>query len=261
MADNIKVTEGAGPPCSTEEVTNLNGAAATAQHLQRVIAALRTGDGTAVDISNSNRLPVTVAGEVSDPGATGALEVIQEALEGTVAVVFAGPLPGGSNNIGKVDPQGNVAHDVTDVGNPIKMGGRARTELPAAVAQNDRVDAMYDKHGRQLIAPAPLDQRVSSTLNRTNTEAGQLLAAVASTAYVVTAITVINAHATVGTKVEIVDGASVKWKGYAGPLGGGVSAMDPNGLFVGSANTKLEGRCVTTGADVDIFVSAYKVPA
>jgi hypothetical protein len=170
-------------------------------------------------------------------------------------------LPAGSNNIGQVDPRGNVAHDGADSGNPIKVGARARTALPAAVSQDDRTDNISDKFGRQLATVAPLDERTSATLNRTNTESGQLLAALAEGAYVVTAITVTNAHATVGTKVEILDGETVKWKGYAVAAGGGFVIADPNGLFVGTKNTKLNGKCATTGADVDITVSAYKIPA
>jgi hypothetical protein len=198
------------------------------------------------------------------------------AISGEPAVKVDSALPTGANAIGKLAANsgvdigdvdvtsltgGTIAHDAADSGNPIKVGGRARTELPAAVAQNDRADVITDKFGRQLVAPAPLDQRVSSTLNRVNLESGQLLAAVASTAYVITAIKVVNGHATVGTKVEILDGETVKDKGFAGPLGGGWNLSDPNGLFVGTVNTKLAAKCATTGADVDIFVSGYKIPA
>lgn len=49
MADNIAITPGTGASVSTEEVTTLNGATVSAQHLQRIIASLRTADGTAVD--------------------------------------------------------------------------------------------------------------------------------------------------------------------------------------------------------------------
>jgi hypothetical protein len=205
---------------------------------------------------------------------------IYEALAGTLnvagAVAISGAIPAGTNAIGKLAANsgvdigdvdvtsltgGTVAHDAADSGNPIKVGARALTALITAVSNNDRVDLTTDKFARLLATVAPLDQRVSGTLNRTNTESGQILAAVENVAYVVTAITVVNAHATVGTKVEILDGETVKWKGYAGALGGGFSIADPNGLFVGTKNTKLAAKNVTTGADVDINVSAYKIPA
>ncbi len=235
-------------------------------------------DGTATDVSAADPLPVT------DADALAALEVIAAALAGTIKVgdgsgalsvdgtVSVGnepkvkvaelpELPTGSKSIGQVDPRGNVAHDEADSGKPVKVGARARTVLPEAVSQDDRSDAISDKFGRRLVTVVPLDQRVSGTLNRTNAESGQILAEVENVAYVVTAITVVNASATVGTKVEILDGETVKWKGYAGVLGGGFSTSDPNGLFVGTKKTKLNGKCVTAGADVDISVSAYKIPA
>lgn len=177
---------------------------------------------------------------------------VQHGADGTATdVSAASPLPVG----------GNVAHDAVDVGNPLKVGGVARTALPIAVAQADRVDLSGDKFGRLLATVAPLDQRVSATLNRTNAESGQLLTALADGAYVVTAISVTNAHATVGTKVEILDATTVKWRGYAAALGGGLVVSDPNGLFITTKNQAVNGKCATTGADVDIAVSAYKVPA
>lgn len=49
MADNVAITAGSGTSISTEEVTTLNGGAVSAQHIQRVIPATRTADGTAID--------------------------------------------------------------------------------------------------------------------------------------------------------------------------------------------------------------------
>lgn len=46
---------------------------------------------------------------------------------------------------------GDVAHDAADSGNPIKIGGKARTAIPAAVANGDRVDAYFDEYGRLAV--------------------------------------------------------------------------------------------------------------
>lgn len=43
---------------------------------------------------------------------------------------------------------GDVAHDAADSGNPIKIGGRARSAVGTSVANNDRVDAYFDLEGR-----------------------------------------------------------------------------------------------------------------
>jgi len=42
---------------------------------------------------------------------------------------------------------GNVAHNDPDAGNPVKLGGRASTVRPNAVANGDRVNAYFDQYG------------------------------------------------------------------------------------------------------------------
>ena len=70
---------------------------------------------------------------------------------------------------------GNVAHDGVDSGNPVKIGGVARTANPTAVASGDRADLFVDDVGRpvmqlyqvrDLIATASvqLDNAVETTL-------------------------------------------------------------------------------------------------
>jgi hypothetical protein len=48
---------------------------------------------------------------------------------------------------------GNVAHDGVDVGHPVKIGGKASTSEPVAVANADRVNAYYDENGYQYNKP------------------------------------------------------------------------------------------------------------
>lgn len=62
MADNVAITAGSGTTISTEEVTTLNGGAVTAQQVQRVAGAIRTADGTAIDLPGdaTNGLDVDV---------------------------------------------------------------------------------------------------------------------------------------------------------------------------------------------------------
>lgn len=50
-----------------------------------------------------------------------------------------------------VQVQGNIAHDVADSGNPVKIGGKAVTGAPSAVADGDRVDAHLDELGKQAV--------------------------------------------------------------------------------------------------------------
>lgn len=48
---------------------------------------------------------------------------------------------------------GNEAHDAADAGNPVKFGGRAQEPeaQPDEVADNDRVDALFDRNGYQRV--------------------------------------------------------------------------------------------------------------
>jgi hypothetical protein len=57
-----------------------------------------------------------------------------------------------------VDPtlpvSGDVAHDIADSGNPVKIGGKASNAPPADVADGDRVDAWFQRNGAQTVALA-----------------------------------------------------------------------------------------------------------
>jgi hypothetical protein len=48
---------------------------------------------------------------------------------------------------------GAVAHDAADAGKPVKIGGKASSSAPTAVAAADRVDAFFDLLGRMVISP------------------------------------------------------------------------------------------------------------
>ncbi len=89
-------------------------------------------------------------------GAGGSTELLGEsAMALSLPVVIANdqtaiPVDLGANN--DVVATGNVAHDAPDSGNPIKVGGRASTTIPAAVADDDRVDAIYTTQGAATVA-------------------------------------------------------------------------------------------------------------
>lgn len=63
---------------------------------------------------------------------------------------------------------GDVAHDAADAGNPVKIGGKARTAIPTAVANSDRVDAYFDANGRMVVSPDHL--YVSTDANTVSTD-------------------------------------------------------------------------------------------
>ena len=51
---------------------------------------------------------------------------------------------------------GAVAHDAADSGNPLKLGGKALTSDPTAVAAGDRVNAYFDAQGRLVVIPSAM---------------------------------------------------------------------------------------------------------
>lgn len=55
----------------------------------------------------------------------------------------------GENNAGRIT--GDVDHDTTDSGKPVKIGGRAATSIPTAVDNGDRVNAFFDENGRLVV--------------------------------------------------------------------------------------------------------------
>lgn len=122
MADNVTLDPGTGGAViSTEEVTTLNGGAASAQHVQRMLLAFRTGDGTAVDAPRgggveADALRVTVASDstgvlsVDDNG--GSLTVDNAALSvvggGAEATALRVTLASDSTGVVSVDDNGST---------------------------------------------------------------------------------------------------------------------------------------------------------
>lgn len=63
----------------------------------------------------------------------------------------SGELSADLNGYVRTKASGSVAHDAVDSGNPIKIGGKASTSTPTAVANGDRVNAYFDSEGRLVI--------------------------------------------------------------------------------------------------------------
>lgn len=94
----------------------------------------------------------------------------------------------------------------------------------------------------------------------TNTTAADVIAAQAAGVRIyVTSISVSNAHASVGTEVEILDGSTVMDVIPAASGFGGGTKSYPNPLR-GTAATALRARNRTTGASVTVSAQGYKGP-
>lgn len=98
------------------------------------------------------------------------------------------------------------AHDAVDAGSNLKIGGVARADFDAAVADLDRTDAMFDRQGRQITCPyCPPDEIVQARQTATNTTA-TLLAAVAGERYYITTFVISAENGSIDW--EIRDGAA-----------------------------------------------------
>lgn len=133
---------------------------------------------------------------------------VQGIASGTAMPVSVASIPSHAvTNAGTfaVQGAGDVAHDAVDSGSPVKTGGQARTTLPTAVADADRVNFIADKHGRQVVTESIRDLRVTQqTTITSSTSETTILTAVASTFLDVYGLVITNTSATV-CKVTIKD--------------------------------------------------------
>lgn len=159
---------------------------------------------------------------------------------------------------------GATAHDAADSGNPIKVGGRARSSEITAVANDDRTDFVTDLAGKQIVLPyANPENFVSGAITSamTGTTSTSLVAAPGSgLRNYITTIIVSNAHATVGTDINIQDGSggtTLLVIPAAAVYGGAVITL-PTPLRQPTTNTALYCANVTTGASTKVSAVGYK---
>lgn len=188
-----------------------------------------------------------------------ALKVDGSAVTQPVSGTVTANLAASTNTIEVV---GDAAHGATVAGNPVLSGREGRTSDGTAVGNGQAVRAIADTLGKQIVIQGAVhDLYTSGKATYTNTTAADVIAAAgAGIRIAVTSVLVTNAHATVGTKVEIRDGTTVKIQAQAAPAGGGFS-MNGGGtpLFISAANAAVTARCATTGADVDVSIAGYKI--
>lgn len=158
--------------------------------------------------------------------------------------------------------QGEAAHDAATTGNPVLIGGEARTTDGTPVTSGDAARLMLDTLGKVVVLQGSThDQQVNGTANFTTTTGADVIAAAgAGVKIAVTSVIVTNAHATVSTKVSIRDGTTAKIAAYAVAAGGGFTlSAGGRPLFITTANTAVTAICATTGSDIDVSISGYKI--
>jgi hypothetical protein len=155
---------------------------------------------------------------------------------------------------------GDVAHDSADAGEPVKIGGKARTANPTAVANNDRVDAFFDDVGRQVMTlGVPRDLIVAPTITTiSNTNETTVLSAIASTFLDVVGVIITNTSTT-STEVTFKDstGGTSRFKISA-------PANDTRGITLpyivpqATANNNWTATAADSVSSLDITVFAIK---
>jgi len=157
---------------------------------------------------------------------------------------------------------GGVAHDGADSGNPIKTGGRATNVEIAAVANNDRTDAVFTLTGKQIVQlfcpPENIVRGVTAAMTAT-TSTSVIAAPASGLRNYITSVTVGNSHATVGTFVNLQDGSggTTIWTIPAASVFGGATISFSPPLRQPTTATALFCACVTTGSNTIVSANGY----
>jgi hypothetical protein len=215
--------------------------------VQATIAAAATSIGKAEDAAHAD-------GDVGVP----ALAVRDDTLNiRSGAENDYEPLHTDANGALWVHPTDSVAHDDADAGNPIKIGLKAVTAAPTAVAANDRANLIGDVWGRAYVrhgAQAPVASTWTQThVPATNTQATKSQASAGSgkrnvcTGFTVTLAAGASAiTAAAPLTVMVVDGSSggttYLWRSYINipaVAGAQVSIVRTGLWLVGSQATAM----------------------
>lgn len=184
------------------------------------------------------------------PGTTNAVSLAQ--IGGTT-IVNGGVA--GSQSVG-----GTVATNVAITANPINLGAQAVSSENSAVTTARQVQLVADLVGKLIVLPYANPENFvnGTTAAITDTTSTSVIASAGgSLRNYITSIIVTNSHATVGTFVKILDGASIIWEGYAAAAGGGFTSHFPTPLK-GTAATAINAQAVTTGANFIVSCAGYK---
>ena len=145
--------------------------------------------------------------------------------------------------------------------NVLNIGAQAVSSENSAVTTAKQVQLVADLVGKLITLPYanPENFVAGATAAITDTTNTSIIASAGgSLRNYITNILVTNSHATVGTLVEIRDGATtVLYRGYAAPAGGGFS-VTLNVPLRGTAATAVTASCITTGSNVYVSASGFK---
>ncbi|HUW55537.1 MAG TPA: hypothetical protein VMZ92_02805 [Planctomycetota bacterium] len=163
---------------------------------------------------------------------------------------------------GSVAVDGQTANDAAVTGNPVRIGAKADTTEPTAVGDGDAVDLLADLNGKLVTQPYSVPERSTSGITANIVATGDISVIAAPGAGLrlyITNILVTNGHDTVGTWVNIKDGATTIFTGYARWRGGGFSVPLPKPLRL-TANTALNAANETTASETRVSAAGFIAP-
>ncbi len=158
---------------------------------------------------------------------------------------------------------GTVAHDSADSGNPVKIGGKARTANPTAVADADRVDAMFDDIGRQVVVLSQVRDLVvhqHTQIASSSSETTILTAGASGVFHDLTQLVITNQTAT-AVNVTIKDATSGTTRmviALPAAAGGGVVIPFPVPAPQASAANNWTATLSSAAVTVNFYVQAVK---
>lgn len=254
----VVVTDGTGNFVSSGVICDYlaaaNCATVNASHQLGVVEANSASILTAVQAAIPAQAGTVIIGGVgfdqTTPGTTNATSLKYINATAVVSGGLAGTLGVG----------GATATNVAITDNPLNFGGQAVSSENAVVTTGRKVQFVADLTGKQIILPYANPENILNpvpTAAITDTTSTQVMAAIASFRNYVNYCKVTNAHATVGTYVQILDGSTVVDSGYAAAAGGGwVTKYDPP--IRGTTNTALNCQATTTNSNFKCSCGGFK---
>lgn len=172
-------------------------------------------------------IPAAQTQDFDTTGSTDTTQIFGIALPsatGAIGVDTNNPLPITPVAGAAIIANGGIAHGSANSGNPVLIGLHARTALPTAEVDGDRVSFMADKIGRAVFTTSPRELRAKGarvSLTSTTTET-TIIAAAASTYHDLTYAACTNASAT-EVRIDWRDdtGGTVQFSMDLAPSGGG----------------------------------------
>lgn len=154
--------------------------------------------------------------------------------------------------------EGNVQSGTTDAGNPMKVGGLAKTTQPTAVTDGQRANALFDKVGRQVVTTAHVRDLVSQQQTAiTGTTETTIVTAVAATFNDLSTLVITNA-ANQATTVTIRDSTAGTTRAiFDLAANGGIALNLPVPWKQGAVNTNWTAQQTGTGT-IHVFAIALQ---